>query len=81
MEHQGNSSYRVVVAPYDPGWPREFERAAAEAIGALGGNLLAIHHIGSTSVPGIYAKPVIDMLAVVADLAATETRALQWLDG
>lgn len=62
------------MVPYDPLWPREFERSSAEVAGALGANLLAIHHIGSTSIPGIHAKPVIDMLAVVADLAAVDQR-------
>ena len=65
---------RVVVVPYDPLWPEAFEQARDEAVLALGSNLLAIHHIGSTSIPGIHAKPVIDMLAVVADLAAVDER-------
>jgi GrpB-like predicted nucleotidyltransferase (UPF0157 family) len=65
---------RVLVVPYDPQWPREFEREADEVRDALGATLLAIHHIGSTSIPGIHAKPVIDMLAVVADLAQLDAR-------
>lgn len=77
MRPRGNAPYHVVVVPYDPGWPREFERASAEVATALGASLLAIHHIGSTSVPGIHAKPVIDMLAVVADLAAVDARSEQ----
>ena len=65
---------RVVVVPYESGWPQAFEQARDEAVPALGPNLLAIHHIGSTAIPGIHAKPVIDMLAVVADLAAVDER-------
>lgn len=66
---------RIAVVPYDPCWPLDFERAAGEVITALAPNLLAIHHIGSTSIPGIHAKPVIDILAVVADLRAVDERA------
>ena len=65
---------RIEVVPYDPLWLSEFERASSEVMQALGPDLLAIHHIGSTAIPGIYAKPVIDMLAVVADLAAIDRR-------
>lgn len=65
---------RIEVVPYDPRWPQEFEHASGEVVTALGPNLLAIHHIGSTSIPSIHAKPVIDMLAVVADLAAVDQR-------
>jgi GrpB-like predicted nucleotidyltransferase (UPF0157 family) len=60
-----------IAVPYDPEWPRQF---AAEA--ALLEPVLApwldggIHHIGSTSVPGLTAKPVIDMVAGVSDLVA-----------
>ena len=59
---------QVTVVPYDPQWPAAFERAASEVKAALGENLLAIHHIGSTSIPSIHAKPIIDMLAVATDL-------------
>ena len=58
----------VLVVPYDPQWPAAFARAEREVKAALGDNLLAIHHIGSTSIPGMHAKSVIDMLAVARDL-------------
>jgi GrpB-like predicted nucleotidyltransferase (UPF0157 family) len=63
------SLQRNVVVPYDPDWPRLFERER-EALGAVLGPWLSggIHHIGSTSVPGLAAKPTIDMLAGIRDL-------------
>jgi GrpB-like predicted nucleotidyltransferase (UPF0157 family) len=58
------------VVAYDPGWPGAFE-AARESIRATLGDLVGdVEHIGSTSVPGMPAKPVIDMMAAVADLDA-----------
>jgi len=66
---------QVTVFPYDPQWPAAFERGAAEVNAALGESLLAIHHIGSTSIPGIHAKPIIDMLAVAGDLSEVDQRA------
>ncbi len=59
----------MVLVPYDPKWPRLFEeeRAALELVlepWLEGG----IHHIGSTAIPGITAKPIIDMMAGVRDL-------------
>ena len=66
---------QVIVAPYDPRWPAAFERSAREVRDALGDTLLAIHHIGSTSIPGIHAKPVIDMLPIVNNLQIVDDRA------
>jgi GrpB-like predicted nucleotidyltransferase (UPF0157 family) len=63
----------VQVFPYNPHWPGMFSRAAREIADALGARMLAIHHIGSTSVPDMHAKPVIDMLAIVDDVAALDT--------
>lgn len=59
----------MVITPYDPGWPLRFdaERAVLEDI--LGPWLDGgIHHIGSTAIPGLAAKPIIDMMAGVRDL-------------
>jgi GrpB-like predicted nucleotidyltransferase (UPF0157 family) len=61
---------RVQLADYDPGWPGQYEREAARIRSALGDRVLLLEHIGSTSVPGLAAKPVIDILLVVADPAA-----------
>jgi len=55
----------VVVVDYDPAWPGDFERLAQTARAALGDLALRIEHVGSTSVPGLAAKPVIDVSAVV----------------
>jgi GrpB-like predicted nucleotidyltransferase (UPF0157 family) len=57
----------VHLAEYDPEWPRLFEREAARIRDALGAQALRIEHVGSTSVPGLAAKPVIDIDLVVAD--------------
>ena len=65
-------SQHVVVVPYNPQWPALYEQEA-QAIGqSLGENLTAIHHIGSTSVPGLAAKPIIDIMPVVRDLAQVD---------
>jgi GrpB-like predicted nucleotidyltransferase (UPF0157 family) len=62
----------VTVVEYDAAWPPTFGVAAGELAAAMGQNLAAIHHIGSTSIPDMWAKPVIDMLAVVRDLAVLD---------
>jgi GrpB-like predicted nucleotidyltransferase (UPF0157 family) len=59
----------VVVEDYDPEWPAWFEADRADIVGALGERALLVEHTGSTSVPGLAAKPVIDMLLLVADSA------------
>ena len=59
---------KVEVVPHDPNWSSIFEAEAAQIKKILGNNCIAIHHIGSTAVPGLAAKPKIDMIAVVRDL-------------
>jgi len=53
----------------DPAWPVLYEREAARVRSVLGDRVLLLEHVGSTSVPGLPAKPIIDMLLVVADSA------------
>lgn len=60
-------SGRLSLAEYDPEWPRLFAREASRIRGALGPAALEVEHVGSTSVPGLAAKPVIDITLVVAD--------------
>jgi GrpB-like predicted nucleotidyltransferase (UPF0157 family) len=56
----------IVIVDYDPRWPAEFERLRDRAAAATGELALAIEHVGSTAVPGLAAKPVIDLVVVVA---------------
>ncbi len=59
----------VAIAPYDPGWPRLFEREADHLRAVLSNSIVKrIEHFGSTAVPGMPAKPVIDMLVEVSSL-------------
>jgi GrpB-like predicted nucleotidyltransferase (UPF0157 family) len=59
----------IVLADYDPAWPERFRREEAKIRTALGGAALTVEHIGSTSVPGLAAKPIVDILLVVEDSA------------
>lgn len=52
----------IVIMPYDPQWPTDYQRERTSILAALGGHAL-IEHIGSTSVPGLAAKPIIDIMA------------------
>jgi GrpB-like predicted nucleotidyltransferase (UPF0157 family) len=58
-----------LVVPHDPAWARAFASEAAALCAELGPKLIALHHIGSTAVPGLCAKPIIDMLGVVTGFA------------
>lgn len=60
---------KVVVEDYNPDWPSWFESDRASIAGALGERALLIEHTGSTSVPGLPAKPIIDILLLVDDSA------------
>jgi len=57
----------IEIVPYDPSWPHLFERLAVDLRGALGDVVLRIDHIGSTAIPQLAAKPVIDLQISVAD--------------
>ncbi len=51
----------ILIVDYDPQWPILFEKQKAAIMAALGSNLVMVEHIGSTAVPGLAAKPVIDI--------------------
>lgn len=65
-------SAAIAVVPYDPAWPDRFQQEARQIAGALGEQPFWIEHVGSTSVPTLSAKPIIDILLVVSD-SANET--------
>jgi GrpB-like predicted nucleotidyltransferase (UPF0157 family) len=58
---------RIQIVDYDARWPELFERENARIGAALGSRALRVEHTGSTSVPGLAAKPIIDVVLVVAD--------------
>ena len=57
----------IHIASYDPAWPAMFARQAKRIRDILGDKVLLLEHVGSTSVPGLPAKPIIDMVLAVAD--------------
>jgi GrpB-like predicted nucleotidyltransferase (UPF0157 family) len=67
---EGSERPRVplVVVDYDPAWPQTYERWRQRVAAALGPAVLGIDHVGSTSVPGLAAKPIVDIQVSVADL-------------
>ena len=64
----------IAVADYDPAWPDLAEQAETEILAALPGLFSAIEHIGSSSLPGLAAKPIIDLMAATADLSTVMAR-------
>jgi GrpB-like predicted nucleotidyltransferase (UPF0157 family) len=63
---------RIAIVEYDPTWPTLFAREADRIRDALGLRALRVEHAGSTSVPGLVAKPTIDMILVVMESAAED---------
>jgi len=63
---------KVEVLPYNPEWLTLFEQEAAKLDELFGDELVEIHHIGSTAVPGLSAKPVIDIMPVVRDISRVD---------
>lgn len=65
---------KVEVVPHDPRWRDAFEAEAKHVAAALGENVVAIHHIGSTAIANIYAKPIVDVLVEVRDITEVDGR-------
>lgn len=62
----------VVVVKFDPAWAGRYQAEAAVVQNILGKNCTAVYHMGSTAVPGLAAKPIIDILPVVRDIATVD---------
>ncbi len=60
------------VVPYDSRWPERFAREADRLRAIFGAQVVAIHHIGSTAIPNVSAKPIIDVLVEVASIEAID---------
>jgi GrpB-like predicted nucleotidyltransferase (UPF0157 family) len=67
LARSGEPDARIEVVAYDASWPQRFSREAVRVAELAN---LELHHIGSTAVPGLAAKPIIDMMALVEDLDA-----------
>jgi GrpB-like predicted nucleotidyltransferase (UPF0157 family) len=65
----GRERRSIVIVDYDPGWPIRFELERERIAGALGASALRIEHVGSTAVPGLAAKPIVDIVVAVDDPA------------
>ena len=66
---------QIELVDYDPAWPGLFEREAERIRAALGEHVVLLEHTGSTSVPGLAAKPIIDMTLAVPDSSDEESYA------
>ncbi|MGD8633596.1 MAG: GrpB family protein [Anaerolineales bacterium] len=78
-EHQPRNG-PIHLTPYDPDWPSQFSSLEALVRQALGDKVLMLEHVGSTSVEGLSAKPIIDMVLVVSD-SADEPSYIPQLEG
>ena len=65
-------SFPLVIEPHRESWKRDFEQEAVRIKSALGSALIALHHIGSTAIPGLHAKPIIDIMAEAVSLEALD---------
>jgi len=59
----------IIIADYDPKWPIIYEEEKAKILSAVGNKVVAVEHVGSTAVPGLEAKPVIDIMVGVSHLS------------
>ena len=65
---------QVKVVAHDPAWKIDFEAEVAHIACALGDIVVSLHHIGSTAIPGIFAKPIIDILLEVDDIVRLDDK-------
>jgi GrpB-like predicted nucleotidyltransferase (UPF0157 family) len=65
-------SRKIEVVAYDPSWVTQYEEEADVLRDVFGDELLEIHHVGSTAIPGIHAKPIIDIMPIVKDIARVD---------
>lgn len=63
---------KIVIVPYDQRWPEMYLKEAAKIKAIFGRELISIHHIGSTSIPGMSAKPIIDIMPIVRDIESVD---------
>jgi GrpB-like predicted nucleotidyltransferase (UPF0157 family) len=74
-------SEEIAISPYDPRWPASFRREKVHLESCLPRELIRrIEHFGSTAVPGLAAKPIVDMLVEVSDLGQTRSRIVPILE-
>jgi GrpB-like predicted nucleotidyltransferase (UPF0157 family) len=67
----------IDVVEHDPAWDTAFAHEAGALAAVFGDSLMAIHHIGSTSIPGLQAKPIIDILVVLPETETIDRSVLQ----
>ena len=70
---QGVEPGKVRVVPYDPAWPEKYANEAGRVRSAVGHLIEDIQHIGSTAIPGMAAKPIMDIAVAVADTGVVES--------
>lgn len=71
----------IALSPYDPGWPESFRQEKEHLLACLPADLVRrLEHFGSTAVPGLAAKPIVDILVEVTDLQATRERIAPMLE-
>jgi GrpB-like predicted nucleotidyltransferase (UPF0157 family) len=73
-EQAGITPHQVEIEPYNSHWPVRAGEIAAKLAKLLGQNLASVEHIGSTSVPGLAAKPIIDLIPIVNNLAQLDNQ-------
>ena len=63
---------RVEMVPYSADWPVRARREMEVLVEAVGAGVCGVHHIGSTAVPGLAAKPIVDLMVAVAELSVID---------